>query len=133
MKKGIIMTVLTGLLVIYISSCYNNKSDIPSLPKVSFLRDVVPVVSSGACGCHNNVNANSTNNNAIAFSLPDTVINGQIVRRPKSDAIVARVDTIAQWANDKIPHPGGGNVFLTENQKNTIQEMERAGTTLRWR
>ena len=127
MKKGIIITILTGLLVIYISSCYNNKSDIPSLPKVSFLRDVVPVVTSGACGCHNNVNANSASNNAIAFSLPDTVINGQIVRRPKSDAIVARVDTIAQWANDKIPHPGGGNVFLTENQKILFRNWKEQG------
>jgi len=76
MKKGIILTTLTGLLVIYISSCYNNKSDIPALPKVSFLRDVVTVVTSGACGCHNNVNANSASNNAIAFSLPDAVRQG---------------------------------------------------------
>lgn len=127
MKKGILMTIMTGLVIVYITSCYNNKADIPSLPKISFLRDVVPVVTSGACGCHNNVNANSTNNNAVAFSLTDTVINGQIVRRVKPDAIVARVDTIAKWANDVISHPGGGNIFLTENQKIIFRKWKEQG------
>ena len=41
---------MTTLLI----SCYKDKADIETLTTVSFRNDVVPIVTSGSCGCHNN-------------------------------------------------------------------------------
>jgi hypothetical protein len=127
-KKIIAGTMLMIVLLVYISSCYNNKEDIAQLPRVSFLGDVVPIVTSGACGCHNNVNANSsTSSNAVPFSKPDTVINGTIIKRVETGAIVARVDTMAKWAAGEIPHPGGGIIDFTPNQRKIILAWKNQG------
>jgi hypothetical protein len=66
------MGVIGGMLLF--SACYNNKKDITvptasSLKTVSFRDDIVPILTSGACGCHNN---GSTR--AIQFSLKDNVL-----------------------------------------------------------
>jgi hypothetical protein len=126
-KKILITMIMMSTLAVYISSCYNNKEDIAALPKVSFLGEVVPIMTSGACGCHNNVNANSASNNAVPFSKPDTVINGVIVKRVETGAIVARVDTMAMWANGIIGHPGGGNVDFTANQRLIVKAWKAQG------
>ncbi|MGB3529994.1 MAG: hypothetical protein WBB35_11590, partial [Saprospiraceae bacterium] len=69
MKKFVFNTLKLSLLIMmYFSSCYNNKEDITILPKVSFLGEVVPIMTSGGCGCHNNAQSNSTNNNAVPFT-----------------------------------------------------------------
>lgn len=114
MKKVIItMAVMTSMLVYVLSSCYKNKEDIITLPETSFRNDVVPIVVAGGCGCHNN----GTPSKAVQFSHADTIF---------YDAILARafvLDTMARY--DK--HPGGGNVYFTQSQKNIITSWVAAG------
>lgn len=126
MKKKIFITVAIFALVIYISSCYNNKEDVLTLPRVSFLGEVVPIMTSSGCGCHNNVNANTPpNNNAFPFTRFDTVWDGlnilKINRTVFYDGIIARVDTFRLWVNGLIGHPGGGIVDFTAGQKAIIK------------
>lgn len=125
MNKKILITAIIGAGLVYLSSCYNNKEDILSLPKVSFLGDVVPIVTSGACGCHNNNNAQGSNYNAFPFTRFDTTYGAggvvkSIVRRVDYGAIIARIDTLRQWANGTIGHPGGGVVDFTPRQREII-------------
>ncbi len=114
MKKIIItMAVMTSMLVYVLSSCYKNKEDILALPTTSFRNDVVPIVVAGGCGCHNN----GTPSKAVQFSHADTIF---------YDAILARayvLDTMARY--DK--HPGGGNVYFTQSQKDIITSWVAAG------
>jgi hypothetical protein len=126
MNKKLLVLMMTAGLVLYFSSCYNNKEDIAALPKVSFLGDVVPIMTSDGCGCHNNVNANTPpNNNAFPFTRFDTVFDGTtIVKINRSvfyDGIIARVDTFRLWVNGQIGHPGGGIVDFTPNEKTIIK------------
>lgn len=132
--KKILVTLIAGTaLIVYISSCYNNKSDINALPKVSFLGDVVPIVTSSGCGCHNNVNANTASSrNAVAFTRFDTVYSagGAVVSTSRTvnySAIIARVDTLRQWVDGLIGHPGGGAVDFTERQKEIIKQWIEQG------
>ena len=132
MKKVLVTLIAGALLIVYISSCYNNKSDILSLPTVSFLGDVVPIVTSGGCGCHNNNNAQGSNYNAFPFTRFDTTYGpgGTIVsinRRVDYGAIIARVDTLRQWASGIIGHPGSGAVYLTSRQKEIILKWVAQG------
>jgi hypothetical protein len=114
MKKRIIITaMMTSMLVYFLSSCYRNKEDILTLPKVSFRSDVVPIVTAGACGCHNN----GIGTRAAQFSHFDTVF---------YDAILARafvLDTMARF--DK--HPGGGVIYFTDFQKSLITKWVQEG------
>lgn len=132
MNKKILLTVVIGALLVYVSSCYNNKSDILSLPKVSFLGDIVPIMTSGGCGCHNNSNAQGNNYNAFPFTRFDTTygpggIIKSIVRRVDYGAIIARVDTLRQWAQGTIGHPGGGAVDFTPRQRELILQWIAQG------
>ncbi|MEP7322982.1 MAG: hypothetical protein ABI761_13745 [Saprospiraceae bacterium] len=132
MKKLIVNSFILALFaMVYFSSCYNNKEDITILPKVSFLGEVVPIMTSGGCGCHNNAQSNSVNNNAIPFTHFDTIRDGAtIIRINKTvdyGTIIARVDTLRQWANGTIGHPGGGVVTLTENQREIIKNWIAQG------
>ncbi|HNU88979.1 MAG TPA: hypothetical protein PKJ94_11830, partial [Ferruginibacter sp.] len=78
MKKIIItMAVMTSMLVYLLSSCYKNKEDILALPTVSFRSDVVPIMISGGCGCHNNGIATR----AVQFSHADTIFYDAILGR----------------------------------------------------
>lgn len=36
-KKILIIILMMSTVAVYFSSCYNNKADIPTLPKISFL------------------------------------------------------------------------------------------------
>ena len=114
MKKRIIITaMITSTLVYFLSSCYRNKEDIQALPKVSFRSDVVPIVTAGACGCHNN----GIGTRAVQFSHYDTIF---------YDAILARafvLDTMARF--DK--HPGGGVIYFTDFQKGLITRWVQEG------
>ena len=102
-----------SLLMYLLPSCYRNKEDILTLPKVSFRSDVVPIVTAGACGCHNN----GIGTRALQFSHFDTVF---------YDAILARafvLDTMARF--DK--HPGGGVIYFKDNQKSIISKWVQEG------
>ena len=132
MNKKYLFTAIIGAGLVYLSSCYNNKEDILSLPKVSFLADVVPIMTSGACGCHNNNNAQGSNYNAFPFTRFDTTygplgVVKSIVRRVDYGAIIARIDTLKQWANGTIGHPGGGAVDFTPRQREVIKQWIAQG------
>jgi hypothetical protein len=101
-----ILTLLTGVVLLVIS-CYKNKEDILSLPKVSFRGEVVPIITSGACGCHNNGSIRQ-----IVFSHGDTIF---------YDAILARTSLFKAWVNGGT-HPGGGNVDFTPTQRLIVKE-----------
>lgn len=108
MKKVIItMAVITSMLTYLLSSCYKNKEDIQALPQVSFRGDVVPIIVSGGCGCHNN----GQSQRALQFSHADTIY---------YDAILARVGQLQSWVNGGT-HPGGGAVNFTATQQNIIK------------
>ncbi len=98
---------MAGIATIMISlstSCYKNKADIETLPTVSFRSEVVPIVTAGGCGCHNNAQGNT----AVQFSHLDTVF---------YPTILARVSYFKDMVNDATKHPGDGNVSLTATQK----------------
>jgi hypothetical protein len=107
MKKEILIAVMVSVLLVYVSSCYNNKEDILSLPQVSFRGEVVPLVTAGACGCHNN----GIGTRAVQFSHADTIF---------YDAILARVSLFKTWVNGGT-HPGGGVIDFSANEKVIIK------------
>ncbi|HMU46809.1 MAG TPA: hypothetical protein PKC72_10600 [Chitinophagaceae bacterium] len=113
MKKKIILTaVMTSMVIYLLSSCYKNKEDILALPKVSFRNEVVPIVTAGPCGCHNNGTTR-----AVQFSHDDTVF---------YDAILSRVSLFGSWVNGGS-HPGGGQIDFAPNEKNIIQRWIAQG------
>jgi hypothetical protein len=105
---------LAAVVATSLTSCYKNKADIESLPTVSFRAEVVPIVTSGGCGCHNN----GVSKTAIQFSHLDTVF---------YPAILARVTNFRDMAADPSKHPGDGNVSFTPTQKNVIQNWIAQG------
>jgi len=108
MKKIIItMAVITSMLTYMMTSCYKNKEDIQALPQVSFRGDVVPIIVSGGCGCHNN----GQPQRALQFSHADTIY---------YDAILARVGQLQSWVNGGT-HPGEGSVEFTSTQTNIVK------------
>jgi hypothetical protein len=107
MKKGIIIISMIAALAVYVSSCYNNKEDILSLPKVSFRSEVVPIITAGACGCHNN----GIGSRAVQFSHADTIF---------YDAILSRLSLFQVWVNGGT-HPGGGVIDFSANEKAIIK------------
>ncbi len=106
-KKIVIAAMVTSLLVYVLSSCYRNKEDILALPKVSFRGEVVPIITAGPCGCHNN----GIGTRAVQFSHFDTVF---------YDAILSRVSLFDTWVNGGT-HPGGGVIDLKPNEKALIK------------
>lgn len=113
MKKGIILTALmTSILIYLLPSCYKNKEDILALPKVSFRSEVVPIMVSGGCGCHN-----TATTRAVQFSHADTIF---------YDAILARTGLFASWINGGT-HPGGGEINFKQNEKSTIEKWLAQG------
>lgn len=115
MKKNILLTaVMTSMVVYLLSSCYRNKEDIAVLPKVSFRKEVVPIMIGGACGCHNNGQAQR----AVQFSRNDTIW---------YDAILARVGTFKNWVLENGRHPGEGAIDFAENEKNIVKRWLQQG------
>ncbi len=107
MKKKILLTaMITSMLIYALSSCYRNKEDITALPRVSFRSEVVPIVTAGPCGCHNNGTTR-----AIQFSHLDTIF---------YDAILGRVGLFKTWVNGGT-HPGGGAIDFAPNEKNIVK------------
>jgi hypothetical protein len=74
---------------------------------------VVPIVTSGACGCHNN----GVGSTAVQFSHDDTVF---------YDAILSRVSTFATWVHGGT-HPGGGVIDFAANDKAIIKKWVEQG------
>jgi len=113
MKKQLIyLGVISGIMLF--SACYNNKKDISvptatSITNVSFRDDVVPIIISGACGCHNNGVAS----NAVQFSHVDTVFYGTILAR--AGVFNNMITTPATG------HPGEGGVFFSAAQAAVIK------------
>ena len=114
MKKNILLTaVITSMMIYALSSCYRNKEDIAALPRVSFRQEVVPILTSGACGCHNN----GQGQRAVQFSHLDTIW---------YDAILSRVNTFKEWVNGGT-HPGAGAIDFAPNQKDIIKKWVAQG------
>lgn len=114
MKKGIILAaVLTSMLLYLLPSCYKNKEDIVALPKVSFRKDIVPIMIAGGCGCHNN---NTTR--ALQFSHADTIF---------YDLILARTGMFDDWINKNGTHPGGGEIYFKPNEITIIRQWINEG------
>lgn len=108
MKKGIIVTaMMTSMLIYLLPSCYKNKEDVLSLPKVSFRSDVVPIIVSGGCGCHNNGTTR-----AVQFSHADTIF---------YDGILSRVSLLDSWVNGTAGHPGEGEIDFKPSEKAIIK------------
>lgn len=108
-KRLLYLGVIGGILLF--SACYNNQKDVTqptvaSLNNVSFRDDVVPILISGACGCHNN---GSTR--ALQFSIKDTVYYG---------TILARSGVYADMIAGK-EHPGEGGVYFSPSQAAVIK------------
>jgi hypothetical protein len=114
MKKRILITGLIAAIAVYMSSCYYNKEDILALPNVSFTKEVMPIMVSGGCGCHNN---NGTIR-AEQFSNGDTLF---------YDKILVRVPThFEPWVNGGI-HPGGGAIDFSPNEKSLVKKWIEQG------
>lgn len=110
MNKRILLPAVMGGILLF-TACYNNKKDITqptaqSLTNVSFRDDIVPIVTSGACGCHNNGTTR-----AIQFSVKDTIYYG---------AILARSGVFADMAAGK-EHPGEGSIYFSASQTALIK------------
>lgn len=113
MKKKIILAAMSLSMMIYLlSSCYRNKEDILALPKVSFRGEVVPIMTGGPCGCHNNGTTR-----AVQFSHNDTIY---------YDAILSRVSTFKTWVEGGT-HPGGGAIDFALNEKNIVKKWIEQG------
>jgi hypothetical protein len=110
MKKRIIIAALTSSILFYmLSSCYNNKEDILALPEVSFRKEIVPIVTSGSCGCHNT----SVTIRALLFS-------DQRKNEIYYDAILARREQLKVMSTGG-EHPGGGEIYFSASEKNTVR------------
>ncbi len=115
MKTRIMITAMVTTMVIYaLSSCYKNKEDITALPKVSFRSEVVPIITAGPCGCHNNGIATR----AVQFSHFDTVF---------YDAILSRRAYLDSMSRLVGKHPGGGGIEFAANERNIIKRWIEQG------
>jgi len=114
MKKKIILAAMTTSMMVYLlSSCYQNKEDVLAVPRVSFRSEVVPIVTGGPCGCHNN----GISRNAVQFSHLDTIF---------YDAILSRVAVFDAWVHGGS-HPGGGVIDFAPNEKSLIRKWIEQG------
>jgi hypothetical protein len=111
MKKSLIMAAMTLSMVLYfLSSCYKNKEDIQVLPKVSFRGEIIPIVTAGPCGCHNNGYPAGAPR-VVQFSHLDTIW---------YDAVLSRVALFKTWVNGGV-HPGEGSIDFKPNEKLLIK------------
>jgi hypothetical protein len=116
MKQRIVLAaVATSMMMYLLTSCYKNKEDIQALPKVSFRKEVVPIVTAGPCGCHNT----SVTVRAVLFSDNKT-------NTIYYDAILARKSQFEAWVNGGT-HPGGGEIDFSPSEKNLIKKWISEG------
>lgn len=107
MKKRIVLAAVATSMVVYmLSSCYKNKEDIQELPKVSFRKEIIPIMTAGPCGCHNNGYPAGAPR-AVQFSHIDTIW---------YDAVLSRVGIFKTWVNGGV-HPGEGSVDFKPSDK----------------
>jgi hypothetical protein len=121
MKKKFIIAGLIGTALVYLTSCYNNQKDIATLPTVSFVNQIAPIVTASACGCHNNGNGTSVvqfSNLYKANHGADTI---------NYDVIYGKKAILAKWADSSGSHPGMGGVYLTVEQEATISQWIALG------
>jgi hypothetical protein len=116
MKKILTLTIL-ALVVVGYTACYKNYYDISeatvnSINAVSFRNDVVPIVTSGGCGCHNIVSTRQ-----LLFSKGDTIYYSTIQSRARMFEAMAKGG----------PHPGEGSVFFTPSQAKIIIKWVEQG------
>jgi len=116
MKKKIFIAGLIGTAMVYLTSCYNNQKDIASLPTVSFVNQIAPILTSAACGCHNNGNGTSV----VQFSNLYKQNHG--VDTVNYDVIYGKKDILSKWAKGTSSHPGMGGIYLTVDQEATINQ-----------
>ncbi len=116
MKQRIVLAaVATSMMMYLLTSCYKNKEDIQALPKVSFRKEVVPIVTAGPCGCQNT----SVTVRAVLFSDNRT-------NTIYYDAILARKSQFEAWVNGGT-HPGGGEIDFSPSEKNLIKKWIAEG------
>jgi hypothetical protein len=116
MKKSILLTLII-VTVLLLPSCYKNYYDISdatlgSINNVSFRNDVVPIITSGGCGCHINGSTRQ-----VAFAHNDTIF---------YSAIQARAAVLYDMAKGG-PHPGEGSIFFTPSQASIIKKWYEQG------
>ncbi len=116
MNKRNLVAVVLLMVIAYSSSCYKNKEDISaiSIGKVSFRKEVVPIVTSGSCGCHNN----GLTRNAIQFQYFDTILRVQVINY---DVILARKALLNAWVNGGT-HPGGGAIYFSPSETALVKK-----------
>lgn len=116
MKKAIVFTLITaGILAA--SSCYKNYYDVSdaalsTINTISFRNDVVPIVTSGGCGCHINGTTRQ-----VLFMNKDTIFYSTIQSR------AAQFNAMAKGG----AHPGEGSVFFTPSQAKIIIKWVEQG------
>jgi hypothetical protein len=119
MKKATLFTlIITGL--IWLPSCYKNYYDIQdetltSINSVSFRNDVVPIMTSGACGCHNT--KDSTRQIQFSDPVKDTIYYGTIQTRAK---------VFYDMANGGL-HPAEGSIHFTPSQSSIVIKWYEQG------
>ena len=109
MKKASIFTLILVALI-WLSSCYKNYYDITpetleAINSVSFRDDVVPIVTSGACGCHA-----VDNGKQVLFVKNDTI---------QYSTILSRSTVFYQMAKGGA-HPAEGSIFFTPSQADLV-------------
>jgi hypothetical protein len=117
MKKATLFTLIL-MAAIWLTSCYKNYYDITdealtSINSVSFRNDVVPIMISGACGCHNNGTTRQ-----IWFSYKDTIY---------YSAIQTRSGVLNDMAKGGA-HPGEGSIFFTPSQASIVRKWYDQGS-----
>lgn len=120
MKKASLFTMIL-MVLIWLPSCYKNYYDIPEetlneINAVSFRDDVVPIVTSGACGCHNNDNKTPRN---VFFS---NSLTGEVFY----SAIQTRAKLFYDMAKGGA-HPGEGSIFFTPSQADLVMKWYEQG------
>jgi hypothetical protein len=117
MKKVTITTMILAA-VAALTSCYKNYYDISqttldAINNVSYRNDVVPIITSGACGCHNNGSTRQ-----VAFSHGDTIF---------YSAIQTRAHVFYEMATGTAAHPGEGSIYFSPSQAAIIKKWYEQG------
>jgi mono/diheme cytochrome c family protein len=115
------LIMITTSIFFNFISCESKKYIITPSPTVSFTKDVIPVITSSGCGCHNNGRGP-----AKAFSNLYKPNNGGDTIY--YDAIYSATSILTSWIVDSIGgHPGGGSVSLTSGEIAIIQQWIAQG------
>ena len=118
MKKRIVLAAMMTSMVVYmLSSCYRNKEDILTVPRVSFRQEVVPIVTAAPCGCHNTSGATIR---AVLFSDPK---NNLIFY----DAILGRRSYLDSMSRLIGKHPGSERFQFRANERDIIKKWIAQG------